>query len=110
MQEQTNRVVVPIGMHPDLFDGETPVYEEIELAGQLYEVAVSWREWDTDQRGICVFAGSEAEAVAVAVQRAEARYGHERTEGFEAQYVRILDREPRDEELADYHERQEVRS
>lgn len=107
-EQQSNRIVIPGPLHPDFFDGETPIMETVEMAGQLYQVTVTWTEWDTDEARICVFAGSEAEACQVAIQRAEDRHGHERAEDFDAHHVEVLDRAPRDEELADYHERKEA--
>lgn len=93
-------------MHPDMFDGETPILVPLKNPPRAYEVWVSYRVIEHNSRAVRVAARNKAEAMQAAVELVE-RSACDNEDDFEAQSVSPLERAPTDSELTAWQERQE---
>lgn len=107
MSRQTIELYVPGPMHPDLFDGETPIQLPVEIPPRLFQVEVSFSVTKRRSRRVTLAATSEAEAARVAVEWAEDD-ADDSEDDFEVEEVEDLATEPGDEELQAWLARQEA--
>lgn len=65
-------LVIPGPLHPDLFDGATPVMVPLDKPLRAYEVEVAYAVTERESRTVMVAAHNEEEAARSAVERVEA--------------------------------------
>lgn len=104
MRTDSELVCVPGPMHPDMFDGETPILVPLTKPPKVYEVAVSYTVTERETRRIRVAANHKREAMAAAVAEAEDQ-ADDNEDDFEAEHIQALDRAPNDSELTAWQAR-----
>lgn len=95
-------VLVPGPMHPDMFDGETPIMVPVKRP-KVYDVRITFTQYESVKYSIA--AHSEEAAGDAALELAE---GQEEGEDFEVDDIDLLARAPTDEELAAFRNRYQV--
>lgn len=98
-------IYIPGPMHPDLFDGETPIMVPGEFS--LFDVDISWTVTEIFEETFTVAALNEEDAAQLARKAAE---HHNEGDGFEVQSIEInvdddISDEDRELALAFYKER-----
>lgn len=104
MSTSSELVCVPGPMHPDMFDGETPILVPLAKPPKVYEVAVSYTVTERETRRIRVAANNKREAMAAAVAQAEEQ-ADDNEDDFEAEHIQALDCAPNDSELTAWQAR-----
>lgn len=104
MTDLTEPLCVPGPLHPDMFDGETPILMPLKNPPNAYEVWVSFSVVMRGTRMVRVAAHNKSEAERAAVELLE-RDASSNEDNFEAEGAERLERPPNDYELKDWHER-----
>ncbi|MEX0732874.1 MAG: hypothetical protein WED00_05835 [Aquisalimonadaceae bacterium] len=111
MSEQLQTQLVPGPMHPDFFDGETPMLVPAPVRVHVFKVTVGYtvREYRSTDHEVIAATVEEAcrRAVSVAESEADLYSAEDGAEDFEAEDVDVIDRIPTPEELAEWWEDQE---
>jgi hypothetical protein len=105
----SNVIFVPGPMHPDLFDGETPIMIPAKRP-DVYEITVGYvvtRKRIRDSVQVCVAAYNKKDAEKAALEEAEDQAGSD-VDDFEIEEVEKLDRDPKPHELEELTARQRV--
>lgn len=106
MTTLADHLYVPGPLHPDMFDGETPILVPLKNPPRAYEVRVSYRVIEHDSRAVRVAARNKTEAMQAEVELLE-RNACNNEDNFEAQSASPLERAPTDSELTAWQARQE---
>lgn len=109
MSANQQTVCVPGPLHPDLFDGETPIMQSVS-GPRVYAVQVECVVHEKDRRRVEVAASSQEEATHTAMMLAEEDTFGDEVEAVGVDEVETLDRAPSKNELEAWKARREAQA
>lgn len=86
----TTQLTIPGPLHPDLFDGETPIRVPIGLPLKVYQVAVTYVVHENERQTVMLAARNHQEASRLALTLAESR-ADENEDDFDVEDCQELD-------------------